>query len=78
MKAMLSMPAGFKEGSLFRSDKDWSGGGHAEELNSESKGGEIKACESEWRTTGIESGEGQEQGAGTIHRGGVKGEGKGT
>lgn len=27
MKAMLSMQAGLKEGSLFNSDKDWSGGG---------------------------------------------------
>lgn len=30
MKAMLSMPAVFKEGSLFNSDKDLSGGGGEE------------------------------------------------
>lgn len=73
MKAMLIMPAGFKEGSLFKSDKDWSGGGSGGELSSERKGGKIKVYEA-GESIGKESGEGQEQGGGTIHRGGVKGE----
>lgn len=72
MRAMRSMQAGFKEGSLVSSDKDRSGegcggeGGGGGARGSERKEGKIKV-------SGVECGTAEKRRAGTTHQGGVEG-----